>query len=571
MVTSHSIRAVSMLVLVAILAACGSRGDPLPPVYPNPPPIEGLIVSQRGAFAILRFPQPPLSARVGSEEVELEEIEALVFAERYPPLSVETLIAALERRRDVMVADADAEAEAARARAAAEAALAAGEPPPPVDPDAPETTFRRRTPDEDLIHRLPRELRDQWRRDGLSAEAELNAARRLVTAVDTLWARLNLPATVLASGQPQPLPSAGEIAEASAQILQAATYERQLPVGGFLGRASVSRRIPTDQVEDLLVDDMLQVAIPVGTAAAGDLRTRYFFAVRGRSTRRTPGEVSSLVVLAPTPVPVAPDNLTVAIGPNGMELSWNPPAGDLALRRLDPEAVRYNVYRLLPDGIAGPDPLNATPMTEPSYTDGGMQWGETYVYEVRALLEDEGTIRRESEGLKSGLIEAVDTYPPAPPTEVNATRAGSRMSLRWTPSRSIDLVGYRVYRHPFPAPDVPVRFDPTAIDEETGEPFPPPPVTPRAEQDEETERNEMVEAGWELLDEDPAPFSRSTDPSADPDVRYVYAVEAVDAAGNLSALAVVIEPGDESRSKPGGENRGEAGDAGRREPGDEGR
>ncbi len=57
----------------------------------------------------------------------------------------------------------------------------------------------------------------------------------------------------------------------------------------------------------------------------------------------------------------------------------------------------------------------------------------------------------------------------------------------------------------------------------------------------------MVDAGWELLTTDPVPFSRFTDTTADPSVRYVYAVEAIDAAGNLSALALGTEPGDNNR------------------------
>jgi hypothetical protein len=66
-----------------------------------------------------------------------------------------------------------------------------------------------------------------------------------------------------------------------------------------------------------------------------------------------------------------------------------------------------------------------------------------------------------------------------------------------------------------------------------------------AEQAQE-ETNPMIDAGWELLTADPAPFSRYTD-DADPAVRWVYAVEAIDAAGNLSALAVQAEGGDRDR------------------------
>ena len=62
------------------------------------------------------------------------------------------------------------------------------------------------------------------------------------------------------------------------------------------------------------------------------------------------------------------------------------------------------------------------------------------------------------------------------------------------------------------------------------------------------EDNELVVAGWELLTPDAVPFSRYTDTDADPAVRYVYAVEAIDASGNLSALALGdTEPGDNER------------------------
>ena len=66
----------SLVAVVSILAGCGSRRDPLPPVYPNPPPITGLIVTQRGSFGILRFPPPELSVIVGAEDVELESTQS---------------------------------------------------------------------------------------------------------------------------------------------------------------------------------------------------------------------------------------------------------------------------------------------------------------------------------------------------------------------------------------------------------------------------------------------------------------------------------------------------------------
>ena len=547
--------------IIAGLAGCGSRGNPLPPVYPNPPAVTGLTVAQRGSFAILRFPPPELRVTVG-EEIELQEVEVLVYAERYPVLTAEMLIAAAQRRADIMRADAAADASAAAARAAqqaaAEQAAAEGREPPPPDPDAPATTVGRRTPDADAISRVPPDILEDWRREGLAADAVLASAYTLMNAVDPLWRDLGLPATVIDPAQPLPLPDAGTIAAASRTLLQRAGYERPLPVDAFLGRAAVSRSMAVDQFEELTVGTMLQAAIPVGTPSTGGLRTRYFFAVRGRSTRNTPGLVSAVVPLAPAPVPVAPAGLAGEVVADGITISWQPPAGDLALQRLDPERLRYNVYRLQPDGIAGSDPVNPQPLAEPSFTDTSLQWGQTYVYEVRALLAGAGDAAapggagggaggagvRESEGTRTAAIAAIDVYPPAPPSEVTATRAGGRVTLQWTPSPSLDIVGYRVYRHRFPAPEVPLRFNPAAPEGDPAAAAPPASGPPPGATMEGGPANPMLTAGWELVTPEPAPFSRVTDPDAAAGPRFVYAIEAIDAAGNLSALAVGTEPGE---------------------------
>ena len=57
----------------------------------------------------------------------------------------------------------------------------------------------------------------------------------------------------------------------------------------------------------------------------------------------------------------------------------------------------------------------------------------------------------------------------------------------------------------------------------------------------------MVDAGWQLMEPEPVPFSRWTDTDADPAVSYVYAVEAIDRAGNLSALGIGSEAGNRDR------------------------
>lgn len=570
-----------LMALMPILAGCGHRGAPLPPVYPNPPPITGLIVAQRGSLGIMKFALPELSETIGGQDVELESIQVLVYAERYAVLNVAMLIDGLKRHREVMIQDAKAEAAAAGVRsylAMVEMILgfdAGVSQPPSDDPEVPVTTARRRTLDEDAIHRVPKEILLQWEHQGLAADGILQSARQLADAVQVLWNTLGLPTSILDPLRPPPpLPSAGEsiwyesvIGAVSKPLLRAQSYERPLQVNDFLGRAAVSREVPVDQFDELvsiveppltprnyysppvLPDEILQVAVPLGTPAPGDLRTRYFFAVRSKSTQKIPGEVATVVSLAPVPVPVTPTSLTVTISASGVGLAWDPSTADLLLRRVDPKTLTYNVYRMLPEGIAGPTPLNPTPLLQPTYTDGTVQWGETYLYEVRAMLERSPLPppprppTPESGGVKTGPIEVIDKYRPAPPINVSLTRADNIVTLEWTPSTSIDIVGYRVYRHPYPAPAVPQRLDPPLEVPRPGET----PVAQGPVAQETEELNEMVEAGWKLITDDLVMFSRTFDNNADPAVRYVYAVEAIDAAGNLSSLATESETEDRNR------------------------
>ncbi len=545
--TRASLRVI-LIACVALQLACGSRGAPLPPVYPSPPAIAGLTVAQRGTFAILRFPVPPAATTQGGEDVEVETVEIMVYAERYPVLTADMMVAGLERRAEVMLTDAAVDARDARAAAAAAAeaaALAAADPtadptaPPPVLPTT--STGPSRTPDQELLHRVPPDLLQSWRSAGLPADSLVEASVRFNAAIDSLWSRLQLPNTVIDVQRPIRLPDRGTIAAASEAVLRPTVFERPLVVGVFLNRATVSRSIPYEQLVDLLVGDMVQVAVPVGVPAPGELRTRYFFAVRSRSDHQTPGDVTGIMPLAPATVPVAPGATLATVSGEGVVLTWAAPSGDLSLRRLDPVDVRYNVYRTLPGEVALANPLNPTPLVEASFTDRSMVWGETYVYEVRAFVPLGGALRRESEGSFAAEVTLIDTFPPAPPTALRIARAGTQVTLQWSPSASIDLLGYRVYRHAAPAPPVPTRFDPAADPTVTVQP-------PAAGQRVDEEGvNPMIEAGWELISVDLVQFGRYTDRNPEPGVRYAYAVEAVDRENNVSALLVGEESGNVDR------------------------
>ncbi|MFQ5742780.1 MAG: fibronectin type III domain-containing protein [Acidobacteriota bacterium] len=531
------------------LLACGHRGPPLPPVYPQPPGISGLAISQRGTYAILRFSSPNPKAYVSNELVEVESIEVLVYAERYPVIGPTLLAAALERQRDLYVRDARIAARAAERATAAEAAEN-----PPVQAagggqEAREQSPQERqlSPEEALLRSVPPDTLRQWRELKLTPETILDAARNLNSTVTNLWSRLSLPRAIIDPSRPPELPDPGVVATESEALLATQAHERPIAGRQFLEHASTAFTIPLDEASDFLVGNLLQVTYPLGTPSPGPVRTRYFFAVRAVSKQHRAGQIQNVLAMAPVTVPVAPEVPVATVTKEGVKLTWNPPAGDLAIRELDPATLRYNVYRSERGEIMGPKPMNSAPIAEPSYSDTTMVWGQSYLYEVRALMvpADQG-IPRESSGSRTPRIRVIDVFPPATPGIPQTTVAGTQVTVRWQPSADSDLSGYLVYRHPAPAPPLPEPRD--RVNEEAGAEAAEPPATETLAQRRRRARrrrrsNPMVEAGWQLLTPTPVRAPRFIDPNLEAGIAYIYAVEAVDKEGNVSPAVASEEPG----------------------------
>jgi hypothetical protein len=226
------------------------------------------------------------------------------------------------------------------------------------------------------------------------------------------------------------------------------------------------------------------------------------------STRGRRGPFSSRTPVPLTAPPPPVSALKARYDETTIELTWNGPSarrpmqeaatGDLLSARLVGLAfptTAYNVYEVIAPTERDPVPsevrLTETAVDETRFENKRIEWGVERCFRIRTVQTyDRLTI--ESDASSDVCVTPVDTFPPKPPANVQVVPSEGAISLIWQRGDESDLIGFVVLRGSPGAEAL------TA-------------VTPA-----------------------PIPEAAFTDKVA-PGVRYVYAVEAVDKAGNRSA------------------------------------
>jgi len=252
-----------------------------------------------------------------------------------------------------------------------------------------------------------------------------------------------------------------------------------------------------------------------GPPAGGPTRVYAMVGVT-RDGKRGPFSRRLVVPLIPPPLP-PPAAPTFTYDEKAVTVTWPPvqvaaPPSDTALpsRILGaaPIDIRYNVYDVSPPGQAGPagqagragqagetgdvgKKLTAAAIAETKFVDPRMAWGENRCYAVRAV-EIVGGLTIESAAAMSECQTLADTFPPAPPANLKSVASEGVINLIWDANAENDLAGYLVFRG-------------------TG--------------------GELARITASAIQE---PHFEDT---VTPGVRYVYAVKAVDKAGNISAFS----------------------------------
>jgi predicted small lipoprotein YifL len=223
----------------------------------------------------------------------------------------------------------------------------------------------------------------------------------------------------------------------------------------------------------------------------------------GLSTRGRKGPLSKRVVVPLVPPPPPPPAPAFTYDETAVSLTWSPvappgaPEGDqLPSRPLGTTlpTIGYNVYDASNPGAVvklTPKPLEAT-----KYSDARIVWGQKRCYTIVAAETIDGATI-ESEAPPPTCNTLVDTFPPAPPKDLKSISGEGAINLIWEPSGEKDLAGYLVFRGVEPA--------------QTLEPVTAAPIVEPSFRD-----------------------------NVQPGIAYVYAVRAVDRAGNASELSARV-------------------------------
>jgi hypothetical protein len=236
-------------------------------------------------------------------------------------------------------------------------------------------------------------------------------------------------------------------------------------------------------------------AAPGAAAPAAEAPTYpvRIYVIRGVSKAGRAGQLSARVAVPLVSPPAAPIAPRVSFNDKAVVLQWIPPVAEVG-----GPAIAFNVYRTDGPAAGQATPLNPAPLTEPQFETTGVTFGQQLCVAVRGVQTVQNVLI-EGAATQPACVTPRDIFPPAAPQRVSLLLLDGAIDLVWDTSPEPDVKGYVVLR---------------------GE-----------------------AAGGTLRPLTPAPIQETTfrDTSVTPGVRYVYAVTAVDGAGNTSAESAHVE------------------------------
>ncbi len=265
----------------------------------------------------------------------------------------------------------------------------------------------------------------------------------------------------------------------------------------FSARATLIGSVPYEEIklrpDTLSYTDTLTLTEPV--------RLRYALRYVNASGQRA--TFSNFLLVEPATRVSQPPALTSVTNPNetAIVVRWQPPAANVD-GSTPVNLLGYNVYRTnRAQTEPAQTPLNKGLVNANEFADQTFNFGEEYVYLVRAVSLGTGGAQVESLNSNAVQIMPQDAFAPTAPTSITVAAAPGRLSLFWPANPERDVAGYNLYR----------ATDPN-----------------------------LPKANWTKLNR--ALYERTTyqDDAVEAGTRYYYYLTAVDAAGNVSPPSDVV-------------------------------
>jgi len=166
------------------------------------------------------------------------------------------------------------------------------------------------------------------------------------------------------------------------------------------------------------------------------------FSFKVKDGRKRLSAFSELLVIHPKILPPPPINPTAVVFEEYIKITWEEPEKSTHVST-PPILKGYNIYRS--EGQGRMVRINSQVIEETAFLDKNFEFGVTYCYMIRATVSDSAPFY-ESDDSEIVEILTKDVFPPDAPVGLIAIAGEDYISLSWDVNSEKDLAGYRIWR-----------------------------------------------------------------------------------------------------------------------------